>query len=280
MSSSTAAESSSHLLVTPAWLQARLGDPSLRVIDVRPAESFAKGHIVGAANIDLYGMTWHDTSPAGLRDFQQTMEAALCGAGVTHEQTVVFYQGNSGMVAGRGFWMLEYFGHAAPRILDGGLKAWSAAGFGLTSVDDAPAPTTFKTRLTPARLATYEYVRTHLHDPDVVLFDVRAPEEYYGEHVRAARGGAIPGALNCEWTQALAEDGRFKGAAELRQLYAGLGVSPAKEIIPYCQGGFRSSHAYVALRLLGYGRLRNYIGSWKEWGDRLELPIETPRRPS
>ncbi len=268
------------ILVTPDWLRRRLDDPSVRLVDVRAADSFAKGHIQGAANIDLYAVHWHDTSPEGLRTYQTMMEKEFAAAGVTFEHTVVFYQGNSGMVAARGYWLLDYFGHPAPRILDGGLKAWAAAGCSLTSDDEAPAPAAFTINPQPEKIATYAYVRDHLDAPDVQLFDVRTPEEYYGEHVRAARGGAIPGAVHREWTDAISESGAFKPTAELRAMYDELGLSEQSEIIPYCQGGFRSAHAYVALRILGYPRLRNCMGSWKEWGDRTELPIETPQRPA
>ena len=97
-----------------------------------------------------------------------------------------------------------------------------------------------------------------------------------GRNIRAVRGGAIPGAVHLEWTRNLDKNGRFKSAAELKAMYEKLGVSPDKEVISYCQGGYRAAHSYLALRLAGYPKLRNYIGSWKEWGDRVDLPIEKP----
>ena len=268
----------SHILVTPSWLHDRLGDSSLRIVDVRPAESYAKGHIAAAVNLDLYAMMWHDTSPDGLKTFHAAMQDAFSAIGVTFDQTVVLYQGNSGMVAARGFWLLEYFGHSAPCILDGGLKAWTAAGFDLATETEPPQPTRFTAQPQEERIASYAYIRDHLGDPAVRIFDVRTPEEYYGEKVRAARGGAIPGAIQREWIHALDENGCFKPLGELRALYAELGLTGEGEVIPYCQGGVRSAHAYVVMRLLGYPRIRNYLGSWKEWGDRTELPIETPHR--
>ena len=115
--------------------------------------------------------------------------------------------------------------------------------------------------------------------PDVAVLDTRTDGEYCGTTVRAKRGGAIPGAVHIEWTRNLAEDGAFKPAVELRQIYESAGVTPDKEVISYCQGGYRAAHSYLALRLLGYTRVRNYIGSWKEWGDREDLPIEIPSQP-
>ncbi len=114
----------------------------------------------------------------------------------------------------------------------------------------------------------------------VILVDTRSDDEYCGTKVRAARGGAIPGAVHLEWTNNLGTDGAFKPVDELKQMYEEAGVTPEREVITYCQGGYRAAHSYLALRLIGYPRVRNYIGSWKEWGDRTDLPIERPTRPN
>ena len=111
-----------------------------------------------------------------------------------------------------------------------------------------------------------------------MILDTRSDGEYCGTLVRAARGGAVPGAVHIEWTRNLSPDGRFKPAAELRKMYEAAGVTPDREVITYCHGGYRAAHSYLALRLLGYPKVRNYIGSWKEWGDRTDLPIEVPHR--
>jgi thiosulfate/3-mercaptopyruvate sulfurtransferase len=110
------------------------------------------------------------------------------------------------------------------------------------------------------------------------VLDTRSDGEYCGTAVRAARGGAIPGAVHIEWTRNLTPDGEFRPAPELRQMYEDAGVTPDREVLTYCQGGYRAAHAYLALRLLGYPRVRNYVGSWKEWGDRTDLPVEIPNR--
>jgi thiosulfate/3-mercaptopyruvate sulfurtransferase len=145
-----------------------------------------------------------------------------------------------------------------------------------TTRDAAPAPQSEWTGGREARtLATWRDVQGALERPDAVILDARSDGEYCGTAVRAKRGGRVPGAVHVEWTRNLGPDGAFKPADELREMYESAGVTPDREVLTYCQGGYRAAHAYLALRLLGYPRVRNYVGSWKEWGDRDDLPIET-----
>jgi thiosulfate/3-mercaptopyruvate sulfurtransferase len=161
-------------------------------------------------------------------------------------------------------------------VLDGGIGAWRAAGLPLTTGAVAPQATAWTGARRQDILATWKTVRDRLGRAETAILDTRSDAEYCGTAVRAARGGAIPGAVHIEWTRNLAPDGAFKRADELRSMYEQAGVTPDREIVSYCQGGYRAAHAYLALRLLGYPRLRNYLGSWKEWGDRTDLPIEMP----
>jgi thiosulfate/3-mercaptopyruvate sulfurtransferase len=140
-------------------------------------------------------------------------------------------------------------------------------------------PYPFKAAARPDILATYEQVAGALGRRAVRIFDVRSEAEYYGENVRAKRGGAIPGAINRDWGLNLDAAGKFKSPQELRAVFEELGFSPDEEVIAYCQGGYRAAHAYYALRLAGFSKASNYLGSWGEWGNREDLPIETPRRP-
>jgi thiosulfate/3-mercaptopyruvate sulfurtransferase len=269
------------LLVTPAQLSKVLsgaGSKRPLVLDMRAPDLYVAGHVPGAIHLDLWGVSLIDTDPAPLKAFMWMIEHLLASHGVTAETPVVVYDEHSGIRAARAFWFLEYFGHPSVQVLDGGFPAWVAAGRDVSRDADPPPKSTWTGKRDHRVLATWRDVRASLGRPDAVLLDTRTDGEYEGATVRARRAGAIPGAVHIEWTQNLAPDGQFKPASELQQMYEDAGVSPDREVITYCQGGYRAAHSYLALRLLGYPRIRSYVGSWKEWGDRDDLPIEVPRR--
>lgn len=267
---------SRNLLITAAQLKERLGDAALCLIDTRPAEEFAQGHIAGAVHFDLFGLSLTDTSPAPLKAFLSMILHLLEMRGVDGEKDVIFYEEISGMRAARGLWFLELFGHKKVCVLDGGIRAWADSGYPITSETVCPRASRFLAKEKDEVLATVEDVLRVVKERTGCILDTRSEDEYRGRAIRAARGGAIPGAAHLEWTQNLDSNGKFKSASELRKMYRSLGVTPDKEIITYCQGGYRAAHTYLALRLIGYPMVRNYLGSWKEWGDRLDLPIENP----
>jgi thiosulfate/3-mercaptopyruvate sulfurtransferase len=270
-----------HLLVSPQELAGMIDGAGAKrplILDLRPPETYAAGHIPGAIHVDLWGLSLIDTDPAPLKAFMWMIEHVLQIHGVDAATPVVIYDEQSGMRAARAFWFLEYFGHPSARVLDGGFGAWTAAGMPVT-IDAAPPPKSeWSGTRVQTRLATWRDVRCALGKADAVILDTRSDGEHTGAVARARRGGSIPGAVHIEWTRNLARDGKFKPAEELAKMYADAGVTPDREIFTYCQGGYRAAHSYLALRLLGYPRIRMYVGSWKEWGDRDELPVEVPTR--
>jgi thiosulfate/3-mercaptopyruvate sulfurtransferase len=266
------------LLITVSDLQKKLGSPNLCIIDVRPAEDFARGHLPGASHFDLFGLSLVDTSDAPLRAFMFMIHHVLELRGVSETKEVVFYEGNSGMRAARGVWFLEYYGHANVKMLDGGMQAWLASGAPVTIEGTAPKAAVFKTAERREVLATADDVLRALDQKDTIILDTRSEGEHFGTMVRAARGGAIPHSIHIEWTDNLDAAGKFKSNTELKAMYDHAGVTPDKEVYSYCQGGYRAAHSYIALRLLGFAKVRNYIGSWKEWGDRTDLPLEIPQK--
>lgn len=267
------------LIAADELSRAVAGDGSARplLLDLRTPDAYAAGHIPGALHLDLFGVSLIDTDPAPLKAFMWMIEHLFATRGVTASTPVVVYDDQSGIRAARAFWFLEYFGHPSVRVLDGGFGAWTRGGYPITR-DAGPATVSDWTGTRDrAAIATWRDVNTAIGQPGTVLLDARTDGEYCGTTVRAARGGAVPGAVHIEWTRNLGADGAFKPAAELKQMYEEAGVTPDREVITYCQGGYRAAHSYLALRLLGYPKVRNYVGSWKEWGDRVDLPIEVPR---
>lgn len=263
-----------------AMVDARGPETQTLLLDLRPAEDYVAGRIAGAVHLDLLGISLIDTSPAPLAAFLWMAEHLLASRGVAEGRPVIVYDDRTGTRAARAFWFLEYFGHPSVRVLDGGFASWVRAGLPVSAAPGTPRKGAWTgVNRHAERLATWSDVRDRLGSGDCVLLDTRSEAEYYGDQMRAKRGGAIPGAVHVEWVRALDEHGEMRPADELRRLYEPLGVTPDREIITYCQGGYRAAHTYLALRLLGYPRVRNYLGSWKEWGDRVDLPLERPRRP-
>ncbi len=264
------------LLWDVAELQSRLGRSGLKVLDVRVGEDYAMGHIPGAVHFSVYGVNTYDTDEAPLKSFTHMWAFLLGLRGISADETIVVYDDISGMSAARAFWFLEYLGHGDVHLLDGGFNAWRAAGLEIARDAQAPKATSFRYDTVRDRVATYRDMRDAIDDCDKVILDTRSEKEWLGIDKRAARGGTIPNAVHLDWENHLTADGRMKTADDLQSMFDLRGVSANKEVLAFCNTGYRSAHAYLVLRMLGYPRVRNYVGSWQEWGNRESCPVVIP----
>ena len=270
------------VLVETDWLEAHLDDPTIRVIEVdEDTTAYDKGHIPGAV-----GWNWNTDlhAPVG-RDYvdQEGLTRLLRRAGVDEDTTVVLYGGNNNWFAAYAYWLLRYLGFDRVRLLNGGRKKWELESRPLT--EEVPSyPEGNVTVSGPVRRELRAFRDEVLAKLGQAVFvDVRSPEEYRGEKLapdhlpqeQAQVPGHIPGAANIPWVQAADDDGTFKSAEELRALYEGHGIAPDREVIAYCRIGERSSHTWFALHeLLGYRDVKNYDGSWTEYGSLVGVPVE------
>ncbi len=271
------------VLVETAWVAQHLQDPKLRYVEVDvDTAAYDSGHIPGAI-----GWNWkRDTQQPIRRDIpnQAAFEELLSKSGITNDTTVIFYGDNNNWFATYAFWLLKYYGHNDVRVINGGRKKWVDEGRPLTAdVPNVPRAN-YKAKPPDTDIrALRDFVQSSLGGARRALVDVRSPKEFSGELLApenlpqegAQRGGHIPGAANIPWGQAVQENGTFKPADELKTLYGGKGITSDKEVIAYCRIGERSSHTWFVLKyLLGFPSVRNYDGSWTEWGSLIGAPIE------
>ncbi|WP_421724865.1 sulfurtransferase [Bauldia sp.] len=255
----------SHLIMSADALNAQIDDPNLVVIDVRPADAFAEGHIPGAQQLNPDAVVDTNAPIEGALLPTEDIAKLLGDRGVSADAKVVLYDDKGGFHAARMFWLMEYHGHRNVSILNGGLDAWTGAGLALAEGEAASVqPAKYAVALSPRRHATADWIMERRNDADTVVIDVR-PVAMYDE-------GHIPWAQSIPWKGNLAEDGTMKPADELRAHFADHGISDDDNIVVHCQQGLASSHSYFALRLIGHPQVRTYHRSWAEWGATDDLP--------
>ena len=260
------------LLVTADWLSGQLAEPGLQIVDVRPPMPQFRvghpwGHIPGAVHLDLMEIfSGRANGIPGMLGPPVEIAASVGNAGLSAGETVVIYDGDGGPAAAQAFWLLESLGFPDLRLLEGGWAAWQ--GSDLPSSMKSPTAEPVETSGVPNSdcLATLDWLLTRLDDPTLALVDARTRNEYNSGH--------IPGAVLLPWDDSL-EIGpvpTFRDAATLHRRFQAAGVTPEKELVVYCQTGARSAHVYFTLRLMDYPSVRNYDGSWQEWGSRADTP--------
>lgn len=271
------------VLVETDWLVTHLNESGIRLVEVDvDTRAYDTGHIPGAV-----GWNWRvDTQDTLRRNLPGTLalQQLLRRSGIANTTTVILYGDNNNWFAAYAFWLLQYYGHASVKLLNGGRLKWLAENLPLTTDVPKYPETQYKVvSPQPDLRALRDQVLHSLNQPNTALVDVRSPKEYSGELLApenlpqegAQRGGHIAGAVNIPWAQAVREDGTFKSEQELRELYASKNVTWDKEVIAYCRIGERSAHTWFVLKnLLGFPHVRNYDGSWTEWGSLIDVPIE------
>lgn len=272
------------VLVDTQWVEDHLKDPKVRVaeVDYDPKANYKLGHAVGAVLFD-----WKEdiNHPLTRNIFsKQSCEDLLQRAGISNDMTLILYGDFNNWFAAFAFWVFKYYGYDDIRLMNGGRKKWLEEDRPLSKDIPEYPKGNFKAAEPDNSIRVFlNYVRDSIESSQKVLIDVRSPKEFTGEILappeypteHAQRGGHIPGALNIPWSQAVSEDGTFKSAEELKKLYESKGITSNREVITYCRIGERSSHTWFVLKyLLGYPDVKNYDGSWTEWGNMIDNPIE------
>ncbi len=262
------------LVIEPNELYPRLEAKNLILVDLTSAARYSTGHIPGARFVDPKRTQLGQPPAPGLLPAQADLETLFGELGHNPDAVYVVYDDEGGGWAGRFIWLLDVIGHSNYHYLDGGLLSWLDEGLRVSV--EVPAPVAGRASLTlhDEPTATREYLQSRLGAADLAIWDARGPLEYSGEKVVAARGGHIPGAVNFEWTAGMDPARNLRIRKDMPQILKQLGITPDKEIITHCQTHHRSGFTYLVAKALGYPRVKGYAGSWGEWGNHPDTPIE------
>ena len=264
------------LLIEPDTLEESLSYKNLLIVDMNKAETYLKMHIPGAIQLEYLRIIASRKPVMGLVPDDETLTTLFSSLGIDADTHVVAYDDEGGGRAARLLWTLEVAGHTRYSLLNGGLHSWANEGHPIDATPVPPEAKTFQVNRNTGPCADSAYIMEQMDNDDCRLLDVRSPDEYNGIKKFAERGGHIPGAVNLNWTEAIDTNRnmRFKSDEELQALLTPLGITPDKEIITHCQTHHRSAHSYMVLKYLGYERIKGYPGSWSDWGNNPDLPVE------
>ena len=256
------------MIISVKDLNSILNNQKTLVIDTRSYKDYSEGHIPGAVNLDLFAFHWIDTSKEGIENFNKQTRMIFSFAGISEEKKIIFYDEVSGMLAARGVWMSLYFSHPDVAMLDGGMKRWREEKMEIETKTNNFKPTNFSGKINSLLISGFENIKNNLEN--LIIIDARTKDEYEGKIVRAAQAGHIPKSINIDWALNINEDGTLKDEAELSKLYQ---IPKESQIVTYCQGAYRAANSFIALKKLGFKNVRVYLGSWGEWGNKLDLPV-------
>jgi thiosulfate/3-mercaptopyruvate sulfurtransferase len=267
-----------HLLVDTTWLAAHLNDPQIRIVDLRP-RGYGDGHIPGAVWLDNNAIRAANRPPAFLPTPAE-FEELMARLGISNKTRVIAYDERGGIYAARLWWILNHYGHENVALLDGGWTKWALENRPADAAVPAAARAVFRVGAGTVKVATADEVKAAINKPGVKLVDARTRAEIDGKDLRnIKRGGYIESSVPIYWEDTLDPTTRaFKSPAAIATLYRERGIQPADDVITYCQIGMRASHDLFTLALIGHdlNKLRNYYGSWEEWGNRADTPIKVP----
>ena len=264
------------LVIEPGDLLARLNTPELIVVDLTSVARYESGHIPGARFVDPKRTQLGQPPAPGLLPTLHSLEALFGELGHNPNAVYVVYDDEGGGWAGRFIWLLDVIGHKAYHYLDGGIHAWIAEGYSLSTEVPPAVGGPVGLTLHDEPIATREYLQSRLGAADLAIWDARSAAEYAGEKVLAAKGGHIPGAKNFEWTAGMDKSRNLRIRTDMAQILKDLGITPDKEVITHCQTHHRSGFTYLVAKSLGYPRVKGYAGSWGEWGNHPDTPVELP----